>query len=41
MDSTLVIARYNEDITWVNNLNTYSKRIIYNKGERLQDIKNT
>ena len=41
MESTLVIARYNEDINWVNNLDTFSKKIIYNKGENLQNLKNT
>ena len=39
MESTLVIARYNEDINWVNNLDTFSKKIIYNKGENLQNLK--
>ena len=36
MDSTIVVARYNEDINWVNHLNTFSERIIYNKGEKFK-----
>ena len=39
MDSTLIIARYNEDIDWVNNLDIFSEKIIYNKGEKLQRSK--
>ena len=40
MDSTIIISRYNEDIQWFNDLNTFSKKIIYNKGPKLNSSRN-
>ena len=40
MDSTIIISRYNEDIQWFSDLNTFSKKIIYNKGDELEPQKN-
>ena len=40
MDSTIIISRYNEDVQWFSDLNTFSKKIIYNKGDKLEPQKN-
>ena len=39
MDSKIIIARFNENIDWVYNLNKNSEVIIYNKGEKIQSSK--
>ena len=36
MDSKIIIARFNEDLNWVNKLNSSSEIIIYNKGKKLE-----
>ena len=39
MDSSIIIARYKENIDWIKKLNISSKIIIYNKGISLEDSK--
>ncbi len=39
MDSSIIIARYKENIDWIKKLNISSKIIIYNKGVSLEDSK--
>lgn len=34
MKKELIIAVYNEDISWINNINSVDKIIVYNKGDR-------
>ena len=42
MKKCLIISRYNEDLSWLNNLNKDFEIIIYNKGEDLEtEIPNT
>ena len=33
MNKDIVVARYNEDISWLSNINTIYNKVIYNKGE--------
>tara|TARA_X000000950_G_C13819552_1_gene621297 strand:- start:33 stop:734 length:702 start_codon:yes stop_codon:yes gene_type:complete len=37
MDSSIIIARYNENLNWIKKLNNSSQIIIYNKGDSLQN----
>ena len=36
MDSKIIIARFNEDLDWVENLKTSSEVIVYNKGNYIK-----
>ena len=36
MDSKIIIARFNENLDWVENLRTSSEIIVYNKGKKLK-----
>lgn len=40
MNSSIIIARYNENINWIKKLNISSKIIIYNKGANIEYSKN-
>ncbi len=40
MDSKIIIARFNENLDWVENLRTSSEIIVYNKGEKLKSSNN-
>ena len=33
MSKDIVVARYNEDVSWLSNINTIYNKVIYNKGE--------
>jgi len=41
MTKGLVVARYNENLDWINNLNKDINIFIYNKGEKINSIENT